>query len=134
MLLLLLLLLINEASAFAGAAAHVAENRKHAANGTKCQELGWSCIPLAVETYGNWGKEAQYVFSRLASLLAVGQSSPKPKMDSEIYGRLNLSLVRSVAIKGHHGEGVGPRIDLLQVLNKLYIVLIVSFVYVLLVI
>ena len=88
---------LNEASASAGAAAHVAENRKHAANDTKCQELGWSCIPLAVETYGNWGKEAQYVFSRLASLLAVGQSSPKPKMVAEIYGRLNLSLVRSVA-------------------------------------
>ena len=88
---------LNEASASAGAAAHVAENRKHAANDTKCQELGWSCIHLAVETYGNWGKEAQYVFSRLASLLAVGQSSPKPKMVAEIYGRLNLSLVRSVA-------------------------------------
>ncbi|KAL5481562.1 hypothetical protein EMCRGX_G021752 [Ephydatia muelleri] len=27
-------------------------------NGPKCQELGWSCIPLAVETYGNWGNEA----------------------------------------------------------------------------
>ena len=88
---------LNEAGVSAGAAAHVAENRKHAANDTKCQELGWSCIPLAVETYGNWGKEAQYVFSRLASLLAVGQSSPKPKMVAEIYGRLNLSLVRSVA-------------------------------------
>ena len=34
----------------------------------------------------------------------------------------------------HHGKGDGPRIDLLQVLNKLCIVLIVSFVYVLLVI
>ena len=88
---------LNEASVSAGAAAHVAENRTHAANDTKCQELGWSCIPLAVKTYGNWGKEAQYVFSRLASLLAVGQSSPKPKMVAEIYGRLNLSLVISVA-------------------------------------
>ena len=27
------------------------------AKGAKCQELGWSCIPLAIETYGNWGKE-----------------------------------------------------------------------------
>ena len=119
---------LNEASASAGAAAHVAENRKHAANDTKCQELGWTCIPLVVETYGNWGKEAQYVFSRVASLLAVGQSSPKPKMVAEIYGRLNLSLVRSLSGKGHHGKGDGPRIDLLQMLNKLYIVLIVSFV------
>ena len=43
------------------------------------------------------GKEAQYVFSRLASLHAVSQSSPKPKMIAEISGRLNVSLVRSVA-------------------------------------
>ena len=80
-----------------GAAAYAAESRKHAANYTKCQELGWTCIPLAVETYGNWGKEAQCAFSRLATLLAISQSIPKPKMVAEIYGRLNLSLVRSVA-------------------------------------
>ena len=88
---------MNEASISAGAAAYGAENRKHATNDTRCQELGWMCIPLAVELYGNWGKEAQCVFSRLASLLAVSQSSFKPKMVAEIYGRLNLSLVRSVA-------------------------------------
>ena len=88
---------LNEASISAGAAAYGAENRKHATNDTRCQELGWMCIPLAVELYGNWGKEAQCVFSRLASLLAVSQSSFKPKMVAEIYGRLNLSLVRSVA-------------------------------------
>ena len=92
---------LNEASASAGAAAHVAENRKHAANDTKCQELGWGGhVSLwqskHMETAAG-GKEAQYVFSCLASLLAVGQSSPKPKMVAEIYGRLNPSLVRSVA-------------------------------------
>ena len=59
---------------------------KHTANDAKCQELGWSCIPLAVETYGNWGKEAQCAFSRLASLLAIGQASSKAKMAAEIYG------------------------------------------------
>ena len=75
----------------------MAENRKHAANDTRCQELGWTSIPLAVETYRNWGKEAQSVCSHLASLLAVSQSSPKPMMVAEIYGHLNLSLVMSVA-------------------------------------
>ena len=64
---------------------------------TRCRELGWLCIPLAVETYGNWGKEAQCFFSRLASLLSISQAIPKPKMLYEIYGRLNMSLVRSVA-------------------------------------
>ena len=45
--------------------------RKQAANDAKCQELGWSCIRLAIKTYGNWGKEAQSVISHLASLLAI---------------------------------------------------------------
>ncbi|KAL5474462.1 hypothetical protein EMCRGX_G026411 [Ephydatia muelleri] len=44
-------------------------------NGPKCQELGWSCIPLAVETYGNSDKEAQDTFSRLASHLAIPPTS-----------------------------------------------------------
>ncbi|KAL5509138.1 hypothetical protein EMCRGX_G004448 [Ephydatia muelleri] len=88
---------LNNASASVGAAAYAAECRKHAANDTRCQELGWLCIPLAVETYSNWGKEAQSVFSRLSSLLSISQAIPKPKMLSEIYSRLNMSLVRSVA-------------------------------------
>eukprot|EP00731_Ephydatia_muelleri_P023351 Em0015g934a len=66
---------LNNASASMGAAAYAAECRKHAANDTRCQELGWLCIPLAVET----------------------QAILKPKMLSEIYSRLNMSLVRSVA-------------------------------------
>ena len=63
---------LNNASTYVGAAAYAAELRKHVANDTRCQELGWTCIPLAVETYGNWGMEAQSVFSRLTSLLAIG--------------------------------------------------------------
>ncbi|KAL5494182.1 hypothetical protein EMCRGX_G015464 [Ephydatia muelleri] len=72
----------------AGVAAYTAECWKHSSNDPKCQELGWVCIPLAVETYGNWDKEAQNTFSCLASLLSISQCSPK------IHGRLNLSLVR----------------------------------------
>ena len=41
-----------EASMTAGSAALVAENRKHKYNDRKCEELGWVCIPLVVETYG----------------------------------------------------------------------------------
>ena len=93
LLLLLLLLLFTSV----GAAAYAAELRKHVANDTRCQELGWTCIPLAVETCGNWGMEAQSVFSRLTFLLAIGQAIPKPKMLGDIYGHLNMSLVRSVA-------------------------------------
>ena len=41
-----------EASMTAGSTALVAENRKHKYNDRKCEELGWVCIPLVVETYG----------------------------------------------------------------------------------
>ena len=88
---------LKEASIREGAAALAAETRKHEANDVRCQALGWTCIPLAVETFGNWGKEAQSFFSRLASLLALRQGRPKSSVVRDIYGCLNISLVRSVA-------------------------------------
>ena len=48
----------------ANAAAFGAENQKLQSNTPKCQELGWSCTTLAVETYGNI--LAQNTFSSLA--------------------------------------------------------------------
>ena len=53
-----------------------AETCKLLTNGPKCEELGWSCIPLVVETFGNWGKEAHLNFSMLASHIATSMSSP----------------------------------------------------------
>ena len=37
-------------------AARAAEVRKHYVNDAKCTELGWICVPLAVESYGAWGR------------------------------------------------------------------------------
>ena len=88
--------ILGESYQQAGAAVLAAEAQKLHSNGPKCQELGWSCIPLAVETYRNWGKEAQNTISRLASRLAIHQSSPKSSVVAEIYGRLNMTLVRSI--------------------------------------
>ena len=88
---------LHDACNSAGVAAHKAECRKHSSNDPKCQELGWVCVPLAVESYGNWGKEAQNTFARLASILSISLHCPKAKVLTEIYGRLNTSLVRSVA-------------------------------------
>ena len=42
--------ILGESCQQAGAAVLAAETRKLHSNGPKCQELGWSCIPLAVET------------------------------------------------------------------------------------
>ena len=83
------------AGARAGAASEAAELRKHTANDAKCAELGWVSIPLVVESYGAWGKEAQQSFSKLASRLAVHGCVPKSMATFELYARLNISLVRA---------------------------------------
>ena len=64
---------LNEVGARSGSAAGKAEVCKHNANDAKCAELGWVCTPLAIETYGCWGAEAQGSISRLAARLALQQ-------------------------------------------------------------
>ena len=83
-----------EAGATSGSAAGKDEVRKHNANDPKCRELGWVCIPLAVESYGCWGEEAHSSFSRLAARLALQLQCSKSKATTTIYQRLNLTLVR----------------------------------------
>ena len=64
----------------------------------KCAELGWRCVPLAVETYCNWGEEARGTFALLATRLAFGSSSfRKARVISDMFGRLNVTLVRAIA-------------------------------------
>ena len=89
--------ILNEACVTAGSSARVSEQRKHASNDAKCSELGWSCIPLAVETYGCWGVEARLHLSCLASCLAARLNCSKSHATSTLYGRLNLVLVRANA-------------------------------------
>ena len=61
---------LTEAGVRCGSSALFAEARKHNANDSKCAELGWVCISLAVESYGCWDTEAQQS-SRLAARLAI---------------------------------------------------------------
>ena len=89
--------ILNGACVTAGSSARVSEQRKHASNDVKCSELGWSCIPLAVETYGCWGAEARLHLSCLASRLAARLNCSKSHATSTLYGRLNLVLVRANA-------------------------------------
>ena len=64
-------------------------------NCSKCQELGWACTPLAVETYGNWAEVAQVTFSmQTASHLAISQSRPKALVVADIY-TAGLTLIWS---------------------------------------
>ena len=57
--------------------------------------LGGSVSPLVVVTYSAWGKEAIETFSMLDSRLATTSSRPKSMVLSELYGWLNLHLVRA---------------------------------------
>ena len=85
----------TEASVMVGSAALAAEQRKHNANDVKCSELGWKCVPLAVESYGCWGTEARQHLARLASCLATRYNTSKSQATSNLYRRLNLTLVRA---------------------------------------
>ena len=66
-----------EAGVSATAAAQATESRKHHANGPKCSDLRWVCVPMVFETYGAWGKEATAIISSVPLDLpppCVGQS------------------------------------------------------------
>ena len=88
---------LTEVGVKCGSSAQVAEVRKHAANDGKCKELGWVCIPLAVESYGCWGMEAQESFKRLAARLAIQMGCSRSQATTTLYQRLSLSLVRANA-------------------------------------
>ena len=66
---------LNDAGMITAAA--TAQQRKHIANKPKCQELGWECVPLAIETYGNWSREAKH------HLYAFGHSACYQRFPAE---------------------------------------------------
>ena len=63
---------LAEAGATFGAVLEAMESRKHQANYAKCSALGWLSTPLAVDSYGAWGKEA----SLFKLLLGLQSTSP----------------------------------------------------------
>ena len=89
--------IVSEAGHTAGYAAFATEQRKIQENLGICAELGWSCIPLVVESFGAWGQLASDTFKKLASCLSVQVNSSTSTTLDSIYCRLNLSLVRSNA-------------------------------------
>ncbi|KAL5500224.1 hypothetical protein EMCRGX_G011745 [Ephydatia muelleri] len=88
---------ITEAGMYSGAAARAAELRKHTQNDSKCAELSWNCISLAVECYGAWGQEALKAFSQVATRLAIRGNTSKSMALTDLFGRLSHSLIRANA-------------------------------------
>ena len=58
---------------------------------------GWVCVPMVAESYGAWGEEASAIISSIASRLATSTCKPKSVVLNDIYGRLNVNLVRANA-------------------------------------
>eukprot|EP00731_Ephydatia_muelleri_P001739 Em0001g1739a len=90
-------LTLLEAGVLAKSAAQVTEARKHQANDPKCSGLGWVCVPMVAESYGAWGDEASSIISSIASRLATSTCKSKSVVLNDIYGRLNVHLVRANA-------------------------------------
>ena len=82
---------LMEAGVSTGSAALATEGRKHRAN-----DAGWLCVPLVAETYGAWGNEDVEAFSQLALGLPLLHATESAVL-GDIYGRLNLHLVRANA-------------------------------------
>ena len=74
-----------------------AAESKHHDNDSKCAKLGWSCIPLAVDIYGQWCEEAHLTFSDIAMRLAVQTRVSFSAALSSIYNTLAVVLVRQNA-------------------------------------
>ena len=73
-------------------------SRQHEENDAKCKELGWVCVPMVVEAYGAWKTKAMESLAHLASRLATSSNRAKAVVLAELYGRLNLCLVRANAV------------------------------------
>ena len=75
-----------------------AAEAKHKANDTKCKDLGWTCVPLAVDTYGQWCAEAHKAFNEIASRLSVRSKVSFAVALSSIYCTLGIVLARQNAL------------------------------------
>ena len=89
--------IVSEAGVTSGVAARAAETRKHEENDAKCTELGWMCVPLAVECYSAWEVVACNAFSFLARREAIITNSPKSEVLCDLFGRLSFILIQSNA-------------------------------------
>ena len=90
-------LYIDGASATAGYCLDAAEQRKHDENDTKCRELRWECLPLAVTPYGSWGKEGTKTLKKIANRLAIQTRRTASQAQHELFTRLSIVLARCTA-------------------------------------
>ncbi|KAL5481393.1 hypothetical protein EMCRGX_G021541 [Ephydatia muelleri] len=88
---------LAEAGATFGAVLEATESRKHQANDEKCSALGWVSTPLAVDSYGAWGKEATLFLAQVAARLSIHKSLPKSQASFDLFSSLSICLIRANA-------------------------------------
>eukprot|EP00731_Ephydatia_muelleri_P003315 Em0001g3315a len=88
---------LAEAGATFGAVLEATESRKHQANDEKCSALGWVSTPLAVDSYGAWGKEATLFLAQVAARLSIHKSLPKSQASFDLFSNLSICLIRANA-------------------------------------
>ena len=88
---------IAEAGATFGAVLEATESKKHQANDEKCSALGWVSTPLAVDSYGAWGKEASLFLAQVAARLAIHKSLLKSQASFDLFSNLSICLIRANA-------------------------------------
>ena len=74
-----------------------AEKRKHEKNDEKCKDNKWLCVPMAVDTYGVWGKEAREMIGQVGDQLASQLNMSRSSSISFIYNVLGVVLARKNA-------------------------------------
>ena len=87
---------------------------KHHENDAKCNELSWICIPLAVDSYGQWCREAHDAFQKLSERLAIKMRLSDSKALAMVYCVLGVILARQNALsilasRDSFGVPVGSR-------------------------
>lgn len=86
---------------------------KHEENDPKCAALGWLCVPLAVDSYGQWCVEAHEAFAEIASRLSTRTRVTFSRSLSSIFNTLGVVLARHNAIavlaRRAHPFSIGAR-------------------------
>ena len=79
---------------------------KHDENDPKCGLLGWICVPLVVDSYGQWGDEAHLAFNEFAIRLSVRTKVTFSRARSSIFNTLGVILARhnAIALLAHRAK------------------------------
>ena len=93
------------AEATPGSAAAMREVDKRSSNTAGCAAQGWRFIPVAAETTGGWGPEAQQFVWALIRKQSMRSGRPVREVAAEVWPRLSSAVAKGVAQMLLHAHG-----------------------------